>query len=170
MSIISTNKQIINYSKEKKEQYGEIFTPYSIFPLLCALSWAASNIILKFIPEATSVVEINLYTLIFSAIGSLILFLLSAGYAPVRSYEHFVLLILLGVLGGLASILFIYAYRSTSPSILAPFEYLGIPSAILLGWIFFSEKPFGQLFPGAILIVVAGLIIIWREKSKKKLI
>tara|TARA_B110000483_G_scaffold3711_1_gene4383 strand:- start:12282 stop:13670 length:1389 start_codon:yes stop_codon:yes gene_type:complete len=30
MSIIRTNKQIINYSKEKKEQYGEIFTPYSL--------------------------------------------------------------------------------------------------------------------------------------------
>lgn len=30
MSIISTNKQIINYSKERKEQYGEIFTPYSL--------------------------------------------------------------------------------------------------------------------------------------------
>ena len=32
---------------------------------------------------------------------------------------------------------------------------------------FFSEKPFGQLFPGALLIILAGLVIIWRENKLK---
>ena len=74
-------------------------------------------------------------------------------------------MILIGILGGFASILFSYAYRLVSPSTLAPFEYLGIPSSFLLGWVFFSEAPISQLFPGVIGIVLAGLIIIWREKK-----
>ena len=52
-----------------------------------------------------------------------------------------------------------------SPSTLAPFEYLGIPSSFILGWIFFYEAPIEQLFPGVLGIVVAGFIIIWREKK-----
>ena len=31
--------------------------------------------------------------------------------------------------------------------------------------LFFSEAPISQLFPGVIGIVLAGLIIIWREKK-----
>jgi len=146
---------------------SNIFTIYSIFPLLCALSWAAANVILKFIPEDASVLKINFYTLVFSVIGSIILLLISSRYTYIESFDHFSLLALMGILGGLASILFIFSYRSTSPSILAPFEYIGIPSSIFLGWVFFSEKPFGQLFPGALLIILAGLVIIWRENKLK---
>ena len=56
-----------------------------------------------------------------------------------------------------------------SPSKLAPFEYLGIPSSFILCWIFFKEAPIEQLFPGAIAIVMAGMIIIWRDANKENL-
>ena len=52
------------------------------------------------------------------------------------------------------------------PSNLDPFEYIGIPTSFLLGWIFFSEAPFDQLFPGVLFIVSAGFLIIWRERKK----
>ena len=146
---------------------SDIFNIYAIFPLICALSWAASTVILKFIPKDSSVLKINFYTLVFSVIGSIILLVSSSNYTYIQNNQHLSLLVLMGILGGLASILFIFAYRTTSPSILAPFEYIGIPSSILLGWIFFSEKPFGQLFPGALLIILAGLVIIWRENKLK---
>ena len=75
---------------------------------------------------------------------------------------------LTGILGGTAAILFIYSYRLISASKMASFEYLGIPSSFVLGWIFFKEAPWEQLFPGVIAIVFAGMIIIWRDKKKKK--
>ena len=58
--------------------------------------------------------------------------------------------------GGTAAILFIYSYRLISASKMASFEYLGIPSSFVLGWIFFKEAPWEQLFPGVIAIVLAG--------------
>ena len=45
------------------------------------------------------------------------------------------------------------------------FEYLGIPSSFILGWIFFSEAPLDQLFPGVIGIIAAGMIVIWHDRK-----
>ena len=58
----------------------------------------------------------------------------------------------------------VVAYRQVEPSVLAPFEYFGIPISFLLGWMFFGEAPFATLFPGVFFIVGAGLIIILRER------
>ena len=78
------------------------------------------------------------------------------------------MLVSIGILGGSAGILFIYAYRLISASKMASFEYFGIPSSFILGWLFFNEAPWEQLFPGVFVIVFAGMIIIWRDKVKQK--
>ena len=44
---------------------SEIFNFYSIFPILTAIAWSFSVIILKYIPEGHSTAKIQLYTLIF---------------------------------------------------------------------------------------------------------
>ena len=101
-------------------------------------------------------------------IGGVILYFITSGHVEIKSIEDFFLMTLTGILGGTAAILFIYSYRLISASKMASFEYLGIPSSFVLGWIFFKEAPWEQLFPGVIAIVLAGMIIIWRDKVKKK--
>jgi drug/metabolite transporter (DMT)-like permease len=59
-----------------------------------------------------------------------------------------------------------YAFRNAPSSALAPFSYFSLINAFLLGWIFFGEFPINKLFPGIILIVASGLVIIWRERNK----
>ena len=147
---------------------SEIFSFYSIFPILTALAWALSVIILKFIPEGHSTAKIQLYTLIFNVIGAAVLFLLTTGHMEIPSSKDFWLMMLTGILGGTAAILFIYSYRLIAASKIASFEYLGIPSSFILGWIFFNEAPWDQLFPGVIVIIFSGMIIIWRDKEKNK--
>ena len=144
---------------------SDLFSYISILPLLAALCWAISNIVLKFIPEDISSVKINFYSINFSYIGSLIILFFSSDFSPVENSFDWLLLILIGILGGIASILFSFAYRVVSPSTLAPFEYLGIPSSFILGWRFFYEAPIEQLFPGVVGVVAAGFISIWREKK-----
>ena len=147
---------------------SDIFNYYSIFPILTAIAWAFTVIILKFIPDGHSTAKIQLYTLIFNVIGAVILFLLTTGHSEIKSTDDFFLMTLTGILGGTAAILFIYAYRLISASKMASFEYFGIPSSFFLGWLFFNEAPWEQLFPGVFVIVFAGMIIIWRDKVKQK--
>ena len=147
---------------------SDIFSFYSIFPILTAIAWALSVIILKFIPDGHSTAKIQLYTLIFNVIGGVVLFLLTTGHAEIKSTQDFFFMTLTGILGGTAAILFIYSYRLISASKMASFEYFGIPSSFVLGWLFFNEAPWEQLFPGVFVIVFAGMIIIWRDKVKQK--
>mgnify|MGYP001214444449 FL=1 len=147
---------------------SDIFNYYSIFPILTAIAWAFTVIILKFIPQGHSTAKIQLYTLIFNVIGGVILFLITTGHTDIKSTQDFLLMTLTGILGGTAAILFIYSYRLISASKMASFEYFGIPSSFVLGWLFFNEAPWEQLFPGVFVIVFAGMIIIWRDKVKQK--
>ena len=144
---------------------SDVFSLYSIFPIITAFTWAFYMVILKFIPENYSPVKIEFYTLFFSFLGSLILMFLTSSYSEIQSSEHWILMVLIGISGGIATVLFIYAYRLVAPSSLAPFEYLGIPSSFILGWIFFNEAPIDQLFPGVIGIIAAGMIVIWRDRK-----
>ena len=147
---------------------SDIFNFYSIFSILTAVAWAFSVIILKFIPKGYTTSKIQFYTLVFNVFGALILFIILTNDFTVNSLNDLMLMILTGILGGSAAILFVYAYRLISVSKLASFEYFGIPSSFLLGWLFFNEAPWSQLFPGVLLIVSAGFIIIWRDAQKNK--
>ena len=106
-------------------------------------------------------------SLFSSFLGSLIFIFFTTGHTYIESNTDFLILSLIGIFGGTAAILFIYSYRLIAASKIAVFEYLAIPSSFILAWIFFGEAPFDQLFPGVLLIVFAGMIIIWRDKNKK---
>jgi drug/metabolite transporter (DMT)-like permease len=70
----------------------------------------------------------------------------------------------MGAFGGSAVLCLVYAFRMTEQSNLAPFTYFGIPLAFVLGWVFFGEAPWRDLFPGALLIIAGGLMVVWRER------
>ena len=148
---------------------SDVFVMYSIFPILVAFCWSLSMIVLKFIPENISTAKIQFYSLFFSIVGAIILYFISSDHQPIENIFHLFLMVMTGILGGTGGILFIYAYRLMLPSKLAPFEYLGIPSSFILGWVFFKEAPIDQLFPGVLAIVLAGMIIIWRDAKKENL-
>ena len=56
------------------------------------------------------------------------------------------LLLLLGVTGAAQQILLSYSFRYADASLLAPFEYLSLPLALIVGLIFWSEMPDLDLF------------------------
>ena len=148
---------------------SDVFSYYSIYPVMVALLYSIAIIILKFIPKHNSTAKIQFYSLISSIIGEIVLWAITFDTKFIQSYKDLLMLISIGILGGSAGILFIYAYRLIEASKLAVFEYLAIPSSFLLGWFFFDETPIDQLFPGVLAIILAGMIIIWRDKKKKKI-
>lgn len=71
------------------------------------------------------------------------------------------------VLGGLAAyghFLVVKAFQCAPASLLAPFQYLEIVSAVLLGYVIFSDFPGTSKFLGIAIIVGSGLFIVWRER------
>ncbi len=147
---------------------NDIFSYYSVYPLMVGFLYSIAIIILKFIPDYNSTAKIQFYSLISSIIGAVILLAITFDNIVIKSFNDLLMLVSIGILGGSAGILFIYAYRLIEASKLAVFEYLAIPSSFFLGWFFFDEFPIDQLFPGVLGIVLAGMIIIWRDKKKKR--
>jgi drug/metabolite transporter (DMT)-like permease len=78
------------------------------------------------------------------------------------------LLTMMGLLGGCGVICMLVSVRLAEPSLLAPFNYFGLISAFMVGWIVFGEAPFERLFPGVLFIVGGGALVLWRENQKRK--
>jgi len=94
---------------------------------------------------------------VFSVVGLLLSLLsLSVAGEPLRSVQLFPLLAI-GLLGGLAQIASIEAVKRAPISRLAPFEYLGLPLALLIDVIFLVPGILLQEIIGAILIGLAAL-------------
>ncbi|MEM9271015.1 MAG: DMT family transporter, partial [Pseudomonadota bacterium] len=81
------------------------------------------------------------------------------------SWTALILLILSGLLGGIAQIFLTSSYRYAPTSVIAPFEYSSIVMALIVGYLLFDEVPSSQMMLGAGLIVAAGLFIIYREQK-----
>ena len=75
----------------------------------------------------------------------------------------FLILVGIGGVGGVAQVMLTEAYASAQVSSLGAYSYTGILWAVLLGWIFFGERPGWATMMGAGLIVVAALYILRRE-------
>ena len=143
---------------------SDVFTLYALLPLGAALSYSCASVSVRLIDTAVPTATINLYSHVGALIGSTALVVATNGYMPVASYIDWLWIFAIGILGGGAVLCINTAYRRTQPSSLSPFEYFGIPFSYLLGWIFFAEAPFEKLFPGVILIVGGGFLIIWRQR------
>ncbi|MEQ5828095.1 DMT family transporter [Sulfitobacter sp. NFXS29] len=79
--------------------------------------------------------------------------------------QTFGLLVLAGLIGGVAQILITSAYRFGSASMLAPYDYTSMLFAIVLGYVFFAELPTMMMLAGAALVISAGALVIWRERQ-----
>jgi drug/metabolite transporter (DMT)-like permease len=142
---------------------SEVFSLYALLPVGAAFFYASASVVVRRIDEDVPTALVNLYGTFGALVGAVLLLTLTTDFVPVQSLEHWGWLLAMGAVGGTAILLMIRAYRLTRPSNLAPFEYFGIPFSFVIGWIVFNEAPFDRLFPGALLIVVGGLIIVWRQ-------
>lgn len=75
------------------------------------------------------------------------------------------LLVLAGLLGGVGQILLTSSYRHADASVIAPFEYASMLLALGIGFFVFGEVPTRVMLIGAAIIILAGVLIIWRERK-----
>jgi drug/metabolite transporter (DMT)-like permease len=121
-----------------------------------AVTYATNNLMLRSQAQRDSASSIVLIQHVVPSACALPLAAASWQAPPAPIWFIFPLLAILGV--G-AQFLLVWAYRRALAGVLASVDYLALPYAALLGFVFFHEVPSGAVWGGAALIVGASLIV-----------
>lgn len=101
----------------------------------------------------------------FAAFTSIITLMTAPfGWVMPTPMEAF-LLVSCGLLGGIAQLLLTTSYRYAETSVIAPFDYLAMIWSVIAGYFLFSEYPSSAVIFGAVIVIAAGLFIIYRESN-----
>jgi drug/metabolite transporter (DMT)-like permease len=74
-------------------------------------------------------------------------------------------LIMVGVIGGVSHLILTESFRYAPASVIAPFDYTAMLWAFVLGYVLFGELPDEYTMIGAVVVIAAGLFVIWRERQ-----
>ena len=74
----------------------------------------------------------------------------------------------LGLFSAISHVLSTIAFRYANASTLGPLVYLELIGAVLIGYLAFRELPDTPTLIGAILIVVAGLLLLPRHQGRTR--
>ncbi|MEM7194952.1 MAG: DMT family transporter [Pseudomonadota bacterium] len=100
--------------------------------------------------------------------GSLVFLIITSMTLPFNwitpSSEDWVLLLSVGLITLFAQYAIVHAYQFAPVYVLAPFEYVIIIWAIVLGWLMFSEIPTAAMLSGSAVIIVCGLLVARMER------
>ncbi|WP_375257614.1 DMT family transporter [Citreimonas sp.] len=134
--------------------------------VICVLASAALRALVQIhIRRLVATEETSAIVFYFSLTATL-LSLLSLPFGwTMPSAEVALMLVGTGLIGGVAQILLTSAYRTTEAAVLAPFDYASILFAILFGMAFFDEVPGSNVIVGSVIVMAAGVIIVWRERA-----
>jgi drug/metabolite transporter (DMT)-like permease len=61
------------------------------------------------------------------------------------------------------------AFRTAPVGVVAPFQYVELIWAALIGYVFWSEMPPSNVWFGAAIVVASGLYMVWRERIRARL-
>ncbi|MBK0325969.1 DMT family transporter [Rhodobacteraceae bacterium F11138] len=132
----------------------------AILILLSTLARAFVQIHIRQMVQTERIAAIVFY---FSAFASaLSLLTLPFGWT-LPGADVIALMILSGVIGGVAQILVTSSYRFSPASMLAPYDYASMIFAIIIGYVWFGELPTTVMLIGAALVISGNILVIWRE-------
>lgn len=150
----------------------------AVFPLLSALSYAAMWTVIRSMSARTGGLQLQFYSGAFAALFLGLAVLVGAGsglggtLVDWGALDLSLWLPLLG-LGGISVVghmMIVGAFRRTEASILAPFQYLEIISATVLGYLIFDDFPDALTWLGTAIILASGLYVFYREQQRGRVV
>ena len=158
------------------------FNIYMIYPILCAAGYSANMIIIKYTSEKdnvyTQTLHVYIATIIICPIITFSGIFLDFGNSnsEVLNFlfrewffndpKSLFMIFVVGVSVIFGFVFLFNAYRHGRPYIIAPFEYIFLIWAVILGWFIWSETVDLKTWTGITIIVSAGIFILYREKIK----
>ena len=158
------------------------FNIYMVYPILCAAGYSANMIIIKYTSEKdnvyTQTLHVYIATIIICPIITFSGIFLDFGNSnsEVLNFlfrdwffndpKSLFMIFVVGVSVIFGFVFLFNAYRHGRPYIIAPFEYIFLIWAVILGWFIWSETVDLKTWAGITIIVSAGIFILYREKIK----
>lgn len=138
---------------------------YYVFPLLTALLSALRDVATRRLRNDDSSVSILFYSMVAGV-------LVGAATMPVYGVQwptptQWGLLAVAGVLNSLSHLFTIQALLLAPGGAMAPFRYLSLVWAAVIGYAIWGDVPDAWKFSGAALVVGAGLFILYRELRRR---
>lgn len=143
----------------------------ALWPLAVAVIFALFMLVTRKIARDTDPIAIQAVSGAIASVLMLGLFALGYGLSiselavTLPAAPEARLLALAGVLGTLAHLMMTWSLRYAPTSTLASMQYLEIPVAVLVGWLFFAELPDLIASCGIALTMAAGLYAVMRERQ-----
>ena len=138
---------------------------YYVFPIIFCLGLSYVAITLR---QLSSTEPVWLISLFFSIAITLMSFITIPFGWVMPSFNHFVILSLIGILGGAANLWLSQSYKFSEVSLVTPLKYLTLVFAIIFGYFIWDEIPTVKTLIGSFLVIISTLIIFRREIYKKK--
>jgi drug/metabolite transporter (DMT)-like permease len=143
----------------------------ALWPLAVAVIFAVFMMVTRSIARDTDPIAIQAVSGGIASVLMAILFVLGAQFEiaelattlPARPEIN--LLLLAGLFGTIAHLLMTWSLRYAPTSTLASMQYLEIPVAVFVGWLFFAELPNTIAACGIALTMAAGLYAVMRERQ-----
>ena len=140
---------------------------YYIFPIIFCLGLSYVAITLR---QLSTTEPVWLISLFFSIAITFLSFLTLLFGWVMPSFNHFLILSLVGIFGGVSNLWLSQSYKYSEVSLVTPLKYLTLVFAIIFGYFIWDEIPTIKTLIGALLVIVSTLIIFRREIYKKKII
>ncbi|SIR15200.1 EamA-like transporter family protein [Rhizobium sp. RU20A] len=128
--------------------------------LLSATLGATAMVLVRKLVRSERTETIVLYFSLSASLFSLLS--LPFGWTAL-SLNAFLLLAVAGICGGIAQILLTESYRHADMSTIAPFEYTSILLGTVIGYLLFDDVPTLHMLVGTLIVIAAGIFIIFRE-------
>ena len=163
----------------------EVFQPAALLPIAAAVGYAGLHMLTRYIGKTESALALSFYIQLsfivisgglglvigdgrFSGTGDASLdFLFRAWTMPEPS--DWLVLLLIGAASSFGGFFISQAYRVAEAAVVAPFEYVAMPLAVLWGLLIFGEWPDMTAVAGIALILASGLYMIWREARVRRI-
>jgi drug/metabolite transporter (DMT)-like permease len=140
------------------------FHPAAIFPVVSALGWACTLIITRMFSGKDRVITTMAYS---SVVGFAILTVLVPFVWVTPSWRELGLAVCIGVASTVGQWIVVLAFRYADASVLAPFSYIQLVWACILGFLVFGEVPDLWTLVGAVIIICSGLYTAHRERVRR---
>lgn len=138
----------------------------SLFMLGAAFLIGCTTIVIRHLSKADDPVCITFYFTATGVVVSLVGSLLQGWTTPPPA--DLALLMLVGLLGGMAQYLMTLSYRHLAIGIVSPLKYLSIVFSGVIAYLVWGEIPDLQSFAGIVIIIATGLYTLHRELANKE--